>query len=59
MMKPPIGLRPKYIAVSSRIKEIHEAMLRYIDADYVIPDEWLLEYMELTAQMKEDSHDNM
>lgn len=59
MDKPPLGLRPKYIAISSRIKEIHEAMVRRIEADYVIPDEWLLEYMELTAQIKEGRNDSI
>lgn len=44
-MKPPIGLRPKMIVVSSRVQEIHEAMTRYIDANYLIPKEWLEEYM--------------
>jgi hypothetical protein len=57
-VKPPIGLRPKMIAVSSRVHEIHEAMTRYIDANYLIPKEWLEEYMNILdtyyGDIKED-----
>jgi hypothetical protein len=45
--KPPVGLRPRHIAVSSRLQEIEEAMKRYMDAHKLIPQEWFDEYNEL------------
>jgi hypothetical protein len=45
--KPPVGLRPRDIAVASRIQEIEDAMRRYMDAHVLIPTEWFAEYEEL------------
>ncbi len=50
--KPPLGLVPKWIYQANikneRIKDIHDAMKRFIDVNEVIPREWLIEYLELT-----------
>lgn len=40
-VKPPLGLRPRLIALEERIKEINEAIDRYKQADMTIPSEWL------------------
>jgi len=40
-VKPPLGLRPRLIALEERFKEINEAIDRYKQADMTIPSEWL------------------
>jgi len=45
--KSPVGLRPRWIVVESRINEIIEAMERYSVNNYVIPQEWLVELSDL------------
>ena len=50
-IKPPLGLRPKYIAYSERLKEIHAAMGRYLEAGQVIPVEWVEEFDKLNREM--------
>lgn len=42
--KPPIGLRPKYIADEQRHNEVKEAIHRYINNNRPIPAEWIEEY---------------
>jgi len=42
--KPPIGLRPRYIAEEKRLKEIKNAIARYWKANLTIPVEWIQEY---------------
>lgn len=49
--KPPIGLMPKRIHDSRRIKEIVSAIDRYVSADMPIPKEWI---KELNNLIKED-----
>lgn len=39
-IKPPLGLRPRFIVKRQRIIEIFEAMLRYVDADKKVPKKW-------------------
>lgn len=39
--KPPLGLRPRFIALEERIREINEAIDRYKQAEMTIPSEWL------------------
>lgn len=40
-VKPPLGLRPRFIALEERLKEVNEAIDRYREAEIVIPSEWL------------------
>jgi hypothetical protein len=42
--KPPIGLRPKFLANEDRMKEIQEAITRYMDANMPIPTDWIEEH---------------
>lgn len=44
--KPPLGLRPWYIADDERVVEILEAMLRYTKANKDIPKVWMDELVE-------------
>jgi len=45
--KPPIGLRPRFVAEAARCQEILDAIKRYQDAKAQVPDEWLSEFDEL------------
>ncbi len=44
---PPIGLRPRRVVATFRMKEILEAMKRYSEAEKAIPKEWVEELGEL------------
>lgn len=50
--KPPLGLRPRFILDEHRLKEINEAIERYIAADYPIPDGWIKERDDLLKLIK-------
>ena len=47
LVKPPVGLRPKYICDMDRIKDIRCAINRYFIAELEIPVEWVEEYNNL------------
>jgi len=44
--KPPLGLKPQYIADTQRAREILAAVDRYLEAGTAIPDEWVMELQE-------------
>ena len=44
--KPPLGLRPWYIADAARVIEILDAMKRYTAECKPIPEEWMEELIE-------------
>ena len=48
-----LGLTPKFIVWEYRLKEINEAMGRYLDAGKEIPDEWVKERNEILAYLKD------
>ena len=50
-IKPPIGLRPRVASDADRMIEIKEAILRFADAFYPIPYEWVLEYNDLADKI--------
>lgn len=47
MQKPPLGLRPRFIVVKHRTLEILEAMIRYVQVGYQVPNEWREELNDL------------
>jgi len=47
MQKPPLGLRPRFIIVEHRTLEILEAMIRYVQVGYQVPNEWREELNDL------------
>lgn len=51
---PPVGLRPKYILMSQRMKEITNAIERYINADHIVPTEWIEEYNECVDYLRKE-----
>ncbi len=50
--KPPIGLRPRFIADEMRVAEILQAVINYGMCHREIPDEWLDELRELLNRRK-------
>jgi len=40
LLKPPLGLRPRFVVLEERIKEINKAIERYRQAQKTIPAEW-------------------
>ncbi len=47
-VKPPLGLRPKFVCSELRIEEIRAAVERYQGADVAVPRAWYDELRELT-----------
>ena len=54
--KQPLGLRPRHIVELKRVEEIEAAMKRYLEYRKPIPIEWIEEYNELTARLKQGGH---
>ncbi len=52
IVKPPIGLRPKWVSDKERLNEVRSAIVRYYDAELKIPIEWLKEYNQLIDSTK-------
>ncbi len=52
LTRPPVGLKPKFIKDSERLREIKSAMQRYIDAGCKVPLDWVVEYNELIDAKK-------
>ena len=52
IVKPPIGLRPKWVSDKERLNEVRSAIVRYYDAEWKIPVEWIEEYNELIDSTK-------
>lgn len=52
IVKPPIGLRPKWVSNKERLNEVRSAIVRYYDAELKIPIEWVDEYNELIDSAK-------
>jgi len=52
IIKPPIGLRPKWVSDKERLNEVRGAIVRYYDAELKIPVEWIEEYNKLIDSTK-------
>ena len=52
--KPPLGLRPAHVIENERAIEIAEAMLRYLKAGKLVPEEWRNELNERLHKIKKD-----
>lgn len=50
--KPPLGVMPKYIWDKKRLSDLTSAMQRYLDAEKLIPKEWVDEYNELISTLE-------
>lgn len=49
-VKPPIGLKPRFIHDIERRIEVERAILRRMAVGYPIPPEWIAEYNELAER---------
>ena len=49
-IKPPLGLKPRYIHEAGRAVEILDACHRYSESGKAIPIEWTLELRELLRE---------
>ncbi len=49
-IKPPLGVRPRWLVRDQRRKEIITAIERYNDAKMTVPREWLLELKGLDRE---------
>lgn len=47
IVKPPIGIMPKYIWEAHRLQDLEEAIKRYLSSTYPLPPEWITERNEL------------
>jgi hypothetical protein len=50
--KPPLGLRPRFIADEERLREVADAITRYRVAGKPVPVEWLREHDELGYRLQ-------
>ena len=57
MGKPPLGLRPEWIANEDRAKEIIEAVTRYINSSNIIPAEWMSELQNCIRKVNKNRAD--
>lgn len=53
--KPPLGLKPRFLVVEERIKDIIAAIERVNTANEIIPHEWIDELIELNNWKKQNS----
>ena len=56
--KPPLGLRPEFVVLEHRQKEIQEAVTRYMEAGVDIPKEWTTEYYRNNSRLLEIKNGN-
>lgn len=49
--KPPLGLMPKNIWIEKRIEDIAQAIRRYIESNFHVPQEWIDEKEKLRKQL--------
>ena len=60
---PPIGVRPYHIfeaeMIEERIKELKEAIKRFVDSNYPLPIKIVKEYNDLTAGLPKEEMDEL
>lgn len=52
LVKPPLGIMPRKLWIEIRLKELSEAMYRYISVGSPIPEEWAQEYNQLLSELQ-------
>ena len=48
--RPPQGLKPRWIFKQERINDIYAAMRRYLDANMLVPRDWVVELLDLIEE---------
>lgn len=54
---PPLGVKPRYLLEEERIKELKEAIVRFLESNWPIPDEITAEYNLLTEKLEVEGQD--
>ena len=54
-VKPPVGLRPRFVDDIRRMDEIKRAVIRYVKDGWEVPPEWIEEYNELAERYPSNS----
>ena len=57
--KPPLGVRPRFLLDEDRINELKEAIVRYLTANWPIPDTIISEYNYLTEKLEVEGENNL
>lgn len=60
---PPIGVRPYHIfeaeMIEERIKELKEAIKRFVDSNYPLPIKIVKEYNDITSVLPKEETDEL
>lgn len=54
-VKPPLGVIPKKIWKEQRLRELRDAVGRYLEANQIVPIEWIEEYNQLLDDIRKES----
>lgn len=57
--QPPLGVTPRFVLDEERIKELKEAIERFLAANWPIPDNIINEYNELTERLDVEGDNNL
>lgn len=55
VVKPPLGLRPRFIVAEHRVREIDEAIQRFAEAGWAVPQAWTDERVELVEWLGQNT----
>ena len=50
--EPPLGVIPSCLYYENRIKELKNAIKRYLDSDTEVNQEWIIEYNTIVNMLK-------
>jgi len=50
--EPPIGIKPREVALEERKNEIISAICRYAENNYIVPEKWFMELNEIIKRME-------
>lgn len=51
-VKPPIGIKPRWVWERERLVALEEAIQRYVMAGFTVPPEWFEEFVELKRKLE-------
>ena len=51
-IKPPIGIKPRWVWERERLVSLEEATQRYVAAGFTVPPEWFEEFIELKRKLE-------
>ena len=57
--QPPLGVRPRFFLDEERINELKEAIVRFLTANWPIPDTIISEYNYLTEKLEVEGENNL